>query len=436
MVKYGNRIGVEKRTYFENVYADKYQDQGYPSLVYFATLKQGFSFMTCYSRKELSFHVLLTPFEVEVWIVFAASLTVVMAVLIMILVHKLKWRCIDAVLFAQLVVVSTVFEKPTDVSSELGRLSQFRILLGIWMLFLQILTNGYLGLSITSISAPLESTSVTRYDQLAKPGCDWGNTKCYIDRLRGLDRYLDILYNHVEVLWQRSQKDDAHWAAVYANYGDTFTYDRNRTLEAVRNQSIRKFDAKEDFVLLPYPVEENMTIKMVTDNNFYQVVNYHLNVMGSNILEKFEKSGNAIANNFMASLRLLDLIDPWHIPHPLLGNLSDMKYIENECIEDIEHALVQCGRTVLILDNVEIDWEMDYFKTNYPWIKFCKSEDKILSLESGWSFRIEGNSITPEIFGRLYVAGIVQLLEAWPYRVSEKRRNITNMGKRLWKVGQ
>lgn len=138
----------------------------------------------------------------------------------------------------------------------------------------------------------------------------------------------------------------------------------------------------------------------------------------------------------METLRLIDLFDPWHIPHPFVGKLSNLKQIKN--LWDKEYTLVQCGKTALILDDIEINMEMRYFEKHYSWIKFFKSESELLAAESGWSFRIylesasgtkssrlDKHSVAPKIFEKLYVAGIIQLLEAWPYLVSKSRKNIT-----------
>lgn len=66
-----------------------------------------------------------------------------------------------------------------------------------------------------------------------------------------------------------------------------------------------------------------------------------------------------------------------------------------------------------------------YFAKHYPWLQFFKSESPILTAESGWKFCIEWIAVTPQIFEKLYVAGIVQLFEGWTHMVTPRRVNIT-----------
>lgn len=142
------------------------------------------------------------------------------------------------------------------------------------------------------------------------------------------------------------------------------------------------------------------------------------------ILSKLEAGDNTISWRWMENFRLLDLLDPWHIPHPFFENFTDTIRIEN--VWDVEHALVQCGRTALILYDREINKELRYFEKHNPWLKFFKSKSEaILVAESGWRFYMNGISVIPQIFRRLYVAGIVQLLEDWPQMVTPRRANIT-----------
>ncbi|OXA49341.1 hypothetical protein Fcan01_15871 [Folsomia candida] len=366
--------------------------------------------MTCYSRDELSFKAFLTPFEVEVWLTLVLIVQTIVAVFAAILITKLQWKCLKSISFAQLVVISMVLEKPTDLKPRIRKISEFRILFGFWMLLLQIFTNGYIGLSVTSISAPLESKSVTRFEQLTKPGCELNDLNCHIDRIKGFHQYITLITRHVGVTWQKAEiNDEAYWAEFYAAYGETFTFDRNRTLEAVRDQSHRIFDDKTDFVLLPYSVEENISKRYVTVNDFYSRLYEYLDNTVTKFLRQFDLGEKIVLPDLRNILKLVDLLDPWHIPHPVIGNLSDMKYIKNEW--DIEHAIVQCGRTALVLYETEIRSEMRYFEKHYPWLKFFKSKLKLLTTELGWKFDIRGPSLSFKVFGRLHVAGIIQLLE-------------------------
>ncbi|OXA49618.1 hypothetical protein Fcan01_15869 [Folsomia candida] len=366
------------------------------------------------SLEYLSFKAILKPFELEVWFMLVLTAQTMVAVLVVIFIIKLEWNCLESISLAQLVVISMMFEKPTEIKTKISKILEYKILFGFWMLLLQILTNSYIGLSVTSISAPLESKSVTRYEQLTKPGCQWNDMKCHMNRIKEFRQYINY--------WERADvNDEAYWVDFYANLGMTFTFDRNRTLEALRNKSIRRFDINRDFVLLPYSIEENISKEKLTDNDFYYRLESYLTDMVSKFLTKFELGETLISSR--EPLKLFDLLDPWHIPHPVIGNLSDMKSIKYEW--DTEHTIVQCGRTVLVLHENEIKSEMRYFEKHYPWLKFFESKSKLLTAELGWKFSIQGPSLSVKIFNKLYVAGIIQLLETWPRIASPKRLNIT-----------
>ncbi|OXA49540.1 hypothetical protein Fcan01_15853 [Folsomia candida] len=376
LFKYRQRRGHEKSTYIEQIYMDNFREMTpRPPIVYFGTVHQGFSFMTCFSREELSFQVFLKPFEVEVWVTLLLSMVTIGGVFVFILLHKFQWDLFEAISFAQLVVVSTVLDKPTDVARKIKRISEYKILLGFWILLVPILSNAYLGLSITSISSPLESKSVTSFKELAKPGCIRGNVECHISRIKVFHKYTQVLNRYLFAAWGR---------LVYTspNINPFLVFNISQATEALRNTSMRRFDVNQDFVLLPYSLEVNISSrKYATRNNFYDGLETRLYIIRDIVLEKFKFRNITIPSDYIDILQLRDLIDPWHIPHPFLGNFTDTMYIKNEW--DIEHALVQCGRTALVLDEREIVNELRYFEKHYPWIKFFKSVESILTSESG-----------------------------------------------------
>ncbi|OXA49760.1 hypothetical protein Fcan01_15345 [Folsomia candida] len=204
-------------------------------------MNQGFSFMTCYSRQELSFKIFLQPFKIEVWIALMLTMVSIGGFLVVSLTRKLQWGFLEAISLAQFAVISIALERPTYPGKKLMRMTVFKILLGVWLMLAPIMTYGYL--------------EVKSEDKLISPDA-------------------------VEVL------------------------------------------------------------------------------------------------------KLIDLVDPWHMPYPYLENSTDTILISNQW--DLEHAIVQCGRTVLVLEESELNKELRYFEKHYPWLKFLKSERSILKGESGW----------------------------------------------------
>ncbi|OXA38329.1 hypothetical protein Fcan01_26810 [Folsomia candida] len=266
--------------------------------------------------------------------------------------------------FAQLFVISTVLEKPTRVPHKLEIKPEFRVSIGCFALVSIILTNLYLGLCITSISAPLESKSVTQFHHLSKPGCENGRIKCTLRRLRAWDQYISSVDYHAQVFWQRLQYDEEYLKELYEDNGEVFPANRNNTYDSVRSRSIRKRDINRDFTLLPYSIELNASKYELDENDFCSALVLQNNKTATNILRKCQPRCKQIDSTELERLQLLDLLDPWLIPHSMVGNLSNLTQLKEEW--DIEHLLVQCGKTALILREDEMLWEFRYFEKNYP----------------------------------------------------------------------
>lgn len=166
-------------------------------------------------------------------------MVIISAVFAVIVIHRLEWGYLDAISLAQLVVISILLEKPTDISRQIGYFSSFKFLIGFWLLLVPILTNGYVGLSITTISSPLEAKSVTTFNQLTKPGCEEANTECHISRIKRYTAALNIYSTMSEILKLDVGKTDKY---------------------------IRKFDVNHDFVLLAYSLNENILAKNLVFN--------------------------------------------------------------------------------------------------------------------------------------------------------------------------
>ncbi|OXA42010.1 hypothetical protein Fcan01_23036 [Folsomia candida] len=241
--------GKERNTYGESITVDEYRDYMFwEARLHYTSISQGFSFMTCYSREELSFLVFLRPFEFEVWITLLSTIEIIVVVFVLILMVRHHWDGLEAIWFAQFVAISIMFEKPTDMKRNIQMMIEFRLLFGFYLLLIATLTNGYLGLSIIPLSAPLKSKSVTQFHQLAKPACfcNVGDMKCHIERSKGFMQYDDLVFDHILTM--------GTIISLYDRLGSEYP-NTDEMLVAVQNKSIRGFDANEDFILMPYSIE-------------------------------------------------------------------------------------------------------------------------------------------------------------------------------------
>ncbi|OXA40885.1 hypothetical protein Fcan01_24252 [Folsomia candida] len=416
--------GNGKKTWTDYIFLDgSRKGLNYPKL-FIATLTQGYAFMTCYSRNEFSFAILLKSFQPKVWIVFVLIFGTVVLLIATILRFNLGWSYLSAALFSPFLMVSTVFEKPTNLPRQLVGNLKFRVLFGVWMLLLIVLTNSYVGVNIKSISAPLEDKSVTRFEQLSMAGCTWNDIKCYVARFNNTSNYYNNIEDHNGVLISyRTKELDPTFP--------TFIFMRNVSMDVsvmlgrIKNSSIRSFDEDNDFILFPYSIGYGTSIDSLVSNDFYEIIKKNNLQTITVALSQINIYGK-INETMRKKISLIDLLDPLHIPHYTIADLFPGKQVIRGAI-DIEYDLVQCGRTVLISKDQDILWEMKYFEKYYPWIKFFKSNESILRDDSGWSIGLQYKSSIHEIFRKLNDAGIVTLLEMWTHGVTQKRENITRM---------
>ncbi|OXA49805.1 hypothetical protein Fcan01_16006 [Folsomia candida] len=157
-------------TYIEKISANIDHFKQHGRMDFSLTDHDGFSFLTCYSRQaDLSFKAFLQPFQPPLWIGLITTTFCLAVYLVLILRFKFGQTYPSALSFSQFFIVSTLFEKPIPVvSSQVRDSIQFRLVVGVWLVLFVNFTNSYLSLSITSLSAPLGTKSVTLLAHTAK----------------------------------------------------------------------------------------------------------------------------------------------------------------------------------------------------------------------------------------------------------------------------
>lgn len=104
-----------------------------------------------------------------------------------------------------------------------------------------------------------------------------------------------------------------------------------RTLNALQNQSIRRFDANKDFAVLPYSFEENPFSNILQPRSSFDIeLAATLKMTIDIIFQKIRFGDIAISSSVMDTLRLYDLLDTYHIAHTYHGNLTDVMHIKHE----------------------------------------------------------------------------------------------------------
>jgi len=123
------------------------------------------SFLTCYHNPVLSYDFYFTPFQLEAWIAFLVF-TFFMCAFLRYLIVQQFGREIFARFSALMFVLSTITDDSCGMPQQLRRNWKIRFLFGPWFLTSVVLVNCYIGLAISSLTAPFQLTSIHFFQNL------------------------------------------------------------------------------------------------------------------------------------------------------------------------------------------------------------------------------------------------------------------------------
>ncbi|OXA42255.1 hypothetical protein Fcan01_22703 [Folsomia candida] len=135
----------------------------------FITGDKAFNFLTCWSESKYNFRIYVTPFHSALWICLLSTFIMMTLLLTMYL------RSIQA---EPLVSTWTLFfsnfvGQAYSLVGEVGTRLVVRIGLGSWFLVCVIFTQGYIGVLLNYVCAPLPQISVSYFDDVATPVCNY-----------------------------------------------------------------------------------------------------------------------------------------------------------------------------------------------------------------------------------------------------------------------
>jgi len=127
---------------------------------FFPTRSAEFKFITC-NRPEgvVDFEVYLKPFRLEVWI--ALGLTLCLSTGFLISLLRLQGQREEVLL----VLCSALVEHGYHIRAAVLKLRSFNVFMNLFLFMTIILTNGYKGIVITDITAPLGFEHVSTFDE-------------------------------------------------------------------------------------------------------------------------------------------------------------------------------------------------------------------------------------------------------------------------------
>ncbi|OXA36907.1 hypothetical protein Fcan01_28337 [Folsomia candida] len=132
----------------------------------------GFNFITCWSQTPFRFQILLSPYQIECWI--AVCMTTLILTLLFRLYVKMFHPILKGPFTAQLILIASLFEKSVPWPNTLLHPTSFRISIGLVSLVSIVLTQGYIGVLITSLSSPFPPIRITHFDNLTTFVCNLG----------------------------------------------------------------------------------------------------------------------------------------------------------------------------------------------------------------------------------------------------------------------
>ncbi|OXA44393.1 hypothetical protein Fcan01_20854 [Folsomia candida] len=319
----------------------------------------GFEFFTCYSKKSITFHFYITPFQPWVWFGVAASTAVVIGVI------KLSETIegISETFSPWLFLLGTLLEECSPIPAKLKKSTSFRLVVGVWGIMAIFLTNVYNGLMISELNAPLAGSVIDTFNEI--DGIDNIITE---EKLISLDTYAELL---MDIFFKRNVSSATRKISPVPTY-----------FRLLSSPERGKDMSKPDFIFLGY------------------LTHWYLFFRG---FGRYKGIPKLITRHDLVRLALLS---PNHAHWPERMKIGVHRYSEDEARRLVEKEVIQCGKSVLFQESSIIQEELAYYRKFYYWIKFQRGKETLGGRGEGWIFEREGISKIPQYFRFLVETGI------------------------------
>ncbi|OXA42077.1 putative glutamate receptor [Folsomia candida] len=323
------------------------------------TKLNGYTYLSCYSDKYVSFQFYVAPFQPATWLSLIVSLFAVISVLTL----TIKWRRYQFSTPVWLYAWGTLF---AQCYIPRMRIPYFRIVFNIWCLMMVILSNCYTGLITTELNSPFPSS-------------------------------------HPEV-WE-----DLVCTRLPRENNSTSTYHIIKQFGTYVNKLIRILQTRED---LPMPEPDNcfhllsLPLGDVAGYPIWPMFAYFLIGQAARV----EKT--VLTNSYMDRQlqRSLNLLMPQNYHHTRDFNYSKKYNDTTELRRSIEKEVVDCGKkSVFISHEHLLDDEYQFLSKHYAGKKFYKGKGVIggSDLFNGLTFSLNWkNSLLVRYFSYLMDTGI------------------------------
>jgi len=143
-------------------------------VLFVPTSSGAFNFITCFSFPGYSLYAYTYPFDCLSWILIMFCLMFLSLFVYVISDPKIKSsnNSIDWLIF-----YAVLLENSFQVNRNLEKQLWFRICLFTWLTMSIVLSNGYVGVGISSVTSPVSLTSISSFEETI-PSCPHYDPKC------------------------------------------------------------------------------------------------------------------------------------------------------------------------------------------------------------------------------------------------------------------
>ncbi|OXA41151.1 hypothetical protein Fcan01_24014 [Folsomia candida] len=330
---------------------------------------EGFNFITCHEDDEISFAFYAQPFQENLWIgltLWVAGLTVLFK-----LYGNFVLKCDSSIVAWAMAMFSSLIEQPAIVRKGFEGDKVFRVVFGLWTLLVTVFTNGYKGLAVNDVVAPLASWSPEYFRNLSSQtytcypfdeGCKDGK-KINMSSLKWLDS---------------------------KNPGSDF----------------RLYSEMEYFDIFSNP-------RKVTSLYIYRIARV---IYGPITADSFAQKYGITMIRLPAThddLTLYRLTSPVHVLHPqgydgiLESRPSNWSLVHGLAVEK---EVTKCNQVAFTDFESVTKREVSHLRKFYKYLKFTSSRETLKGTWIGWVFNTHGNYEVITVLKWLVESGIYELL--------------------------
>ncbi|OXA39308.1 hypothetical protein Fcan01_25941 [Folsomia candida] len=330
----------------------------------------GFQYLTCYTERFKTFEIYIAPFQPQLWLTL--FITLILLISIYSYVHR------NSNFSSWLFILATLFEETGYVPSKMERSTFFRFSFGTWCIMSVVITNGYNGIMISELNAPLPSFQPENFDDLMCNKLSMSLTDKYLSYM-SLPKGSYINRNNIS-------KDITDVLDQISAYIDNLIISKFNYSRKLRNENCFNLYSAHPQINIGYHWPEFFR---------FLLLHYHANGIASWGGSSYLRKQYNIILNFLS---------PKYLDYPL--NLIYDYFNTTPLQQRIEEEIIQCGKTVFIAQSNVVEAEHIFLSKKYPWHKFYKGSEILWVSWYGLAFRYAGFSKIPGYYKSVIESGV------------------------------